>query len=608
MNYLYISHIRYVLVYTLLSLSFNTSHSQPGGFIDQLYVDVGGLNGVVGLTFDENGNMYTWTKSGKIYALVNGVLRQDPLLDISEEVGDWRDFGMLGVALNPAYLVNGRIYLMYVVDRHHLLYHKTALYNASADEYYNATIGRITRYTTPTPGNCFQPCYKFGDLLKQQPQDGSRPSFPDTCSSGQIDGSQYDLFAHSKPAFDWGRNGNSVSRVSVNGAVYNVGMGPVSGPQWGGNCSIGGAWYMGDEFPVKFQNTYFHADYGAKWIRHLGFDANDDPLFAKDFDLSNEPIMAIASDPLHGGLNYIKYGNEIREFVYNPTGNQPPVAKASADIKYGTDPLNVSFTGSSSSDPEGGELTYMWNFDDGSTSSQPNPIHTFTTELSSTFSKDIYPDCGNVCSLDLDVQINQPGTCDEAGSMEITVTGDGPEPEVRVINLITLEDIFDQVDSAPVGFYQIVATQGTCTDTAYAQILQPENCDLGTFTGLYSLQAREDPSGPLSVTLFDPAHNYDTVQTYRLQGNSNGSFTIQDIPSGNYVIGIKHDQFLQRIRSVMIEPQRESLVDFGSLQGGMPIMIIRSISLIFPCCSPPTASLVVMKDLISGQILMHPEA
>ncbi len=54
---------------------------------------------------------------------------------------------MLGLALDPDFLENGHLYLLYVVDRHHLLYAGTPEYDPKVDEFNAATIGRVTRYT-----------------------------------------------------------------------------------------------------------------------------------------------------------------------------------------------------------------------------------------------------------------------------------------------------------------------------------------------------------------------------------------------------------------------------------------------------------------------------
>ncbi len=101
----------------------------------------------VGLTFAADGRMLVWEKGGRVWTVENGVKLPTPLIDIVEEVGDWSDFGLLGVALDPQFLVNGRIYLMYVVDYHHLAHYGTPQYSPTFNEYNHDTIVRITRYT-----------------------------------------------------------------------------------------------------------------------------------------------------------------------------------------------------------------------------------------------------------------------------------------------------------------------------------------------------------------------------------------------------------------------------------------------------------------------------
>ncbi|UWX56073.1 PKD domain-containing protein [Maribacter litopenaei] len=59
--------------------------------------------------------------------------------------------------------------------------------------------------------------------------------------------------------------------------------------------------------------------------------------------------------------------------------NGAPIAVATADISEGTVPLEVSFTGDQSTD-DVGISTYSWDFGDGSSSSDMNPIHTFVGE------------------------------------------------------------------------------------------------------------------------------------------------------------------------------------------------------------------------------------
>jgi glucose/arabinose dehydrogenase/PKD repeat protein len=105
----------------------------------------------VGLTFTSDGRLIVWEKAGKIWMVENNI--KSLKLDISEEVGNWNDHGLLGFALDPRFQTNGYVYLLYAVDRHHLMKFGTSSYNQTSNEYNKATIGRLTRYTArPSDG------------------------------------------------------------------------------------------------------------------------------------------------------------------------------------------------------------------------------------------------------------------------------------------------------------------------------------------------------------------------------------------------------------------------------------------------------------------------
>ena len=137
-----------LLTFFTFTFSLRSQTLEPN-FSDVLVM--GGWNQPVGATFDANGRLYVWEKSGKVWIVQNGVRLATPLIDISPEVGNWRDHGCLGFALDPNFLSNGYIYLMYLVDRHHLMNFGTPAYSASSDEYFAASIMRITRYTASGP-------------------------------------------------------------------------------------------------------------------------------------------------------------------------------------------------------------------------------------------------------------------------------------------------------------------------------------------------------------------------------------------------------------------------------------------------------------------------
>jgi len=84
--------------------------SLPTGFSEQA---IGGTwNEAVGLLFEDDGRMYVWERAGRVWIVENGVKSSSPLIDIHEEAGGWRDFGLLGFALDPNFRANGYIYLL----------------------------------------------------------------------------------------------------------------------------------------------------------------------------------------------------------------------------------------------------------------------------------------------------------------------------------------------------------------------------------------------------------------------------------------------------------------------------------------------------------------
>ncbi|RMG57001.1 MAG: PKD domain-containing protein, partial [Bacteroidetes bacterium] len=117
----------------------------PQDITDQLVLD--GLGAPVGLTFDQTERIYVWTKAGRVILIEDGEKLPDPLIDIGEEVATYGDHGLLGFALHPNFRQNGYFYLLYAVDRHHLLYYGTPDYDPDANLPEAATIGRVCRYT-----------------------------------------------------------------------------------------------------------------------------------------------------------------------------------------------------------------------------------------------------------------------------------------------------------------------------------------------------------------------------------------------------------------------------------------------------------------------------
>ena len=67
--------------------------------------------------------------------------------------------------------------------------------------------------------------------------------------------------------------------------------------------------------------------------------------------------------------------NTLTQTDYITVNYPPPIAKFTANITNGTAPLSIQFNDNST----GNITSYNWNFGDGSTSTQENPTHTYTT-------------------------------------------------------------------------------------------------------------------------------------------------------------------------------------------------------------------------------------
>jgi PKD repeat protein len=70
--------------------------------------------------------------------------------------------------------------------------------------------------------------------------------------------------------------------------------------------------------------------------------------------------------------------NPVARITIQNTYNQSPIAVINTDLVSGDAPLNVNFDAMSSNDPDGTISTYLWNFGDGSTSTEPSISHTYT--------------------------------------------------------------------------------------------------------------------------------------------------------------------------------------------------------------------------------------
>jgi glucose/arabinose dehydrogenase len=198
-----------------------------------------------------------------------------------------------------------------------------------------------------------------------------------------------------------------------------------------GSTAIGGAFYTGERYPVEYRGNFFFADYSARWIDRVVFDASGTPQFIQQFAAGFQGPTAIEHGP--DGLLYVVEFNAGRITRINYNG---PLAKASATPTSGYSPLSVQF--SSAGSQGSGDLSYSWAFGDGATSTQANPSHTYVVSGVQTFTATLTVTASGSSASD---------------SVTITVGSTPPTPVIS-----------SPPDGAPVAVGDTITFTGSATD------------------------------------------------------------------------------------------------------------------------------------------------
>lgn len=195
------------------------------------------------------------------------------------------------------------------------------------------------------------------------------------------------VFEHKRPVFDYFHHSTGESRKKTydeNGDpsvefLYSSDFNDEE-HKFGGLCIIGGTWYDGDNFPEKFQNSYFFADFDMDWIKSLKLDSSNGIQKINDFSISpaTNDMLDMNVNPENGKLYYIDYhGGKIVEISYK---DSQPEAIITSDKKYGYTPFTVNFSAEKTKNPvDSLDLLYEWEFDDGTVDTGMNISYNFTS-------------------------------------------------------------------------------------------------------------------------------------------------------------------------------------------------------------------------------------
>lgn len=204
-----------------------------------------------------------------------------------------------------------------------------------------------------------------------------------------------------------------------------------------GGSIIGGPEHPGAPYPEGFRGALFFGDYSQGFIRYLERDGGG-ALVSRSFatDWSGTDLELTP----RGDLAYADVGDfssgtgSIRRIAYSA-----PVARISAAPTYGPAPLGVTFDAGGSTAPNGGSLTYRWEFGDGTTSTARRPPpHTYpngsytarltvTTASGATASETVRISAGNTPPRP---QIAAPADGSTyRGGQTIPLSGEAPDAE-----------------------------------------------------------------------------------------------------------------------------------------------------------------------------------
>ena len=177
-----------------------------------------------------------------------------------------------------------------------------------------------------------------------------------------------------------------------------------------GSCAVGGLPYAGGPYPPEYEGRAFFADFAADWLRTLELDAQLQPVAVHDFGEALGAVIDLQLHPLTGELYYLALdvdSGAIFRLRYGP--NASPVAVAAAAPTSGDAPLAVAFDGSGSSDPDGDEITWTWDFGDGSPPAEgSSPLHVYTAEGLHVARLTVQDSTGLAASAEVPVVVGDP--------------------------------------------------------------------------------------------------------------------------------------------------------------------------------------------------------
>ncbi|MEP2058231.1 MAG: PKD domain-containing protein, partial [Maribacter litoralis] len=178
--------------------------------------------------------------------------------------------------------------------------------------------------------------------------------------------------------------------------------------------------YTIDELQVSFDSSSSTDDNG---IVSYFWDFGD----GNTSDEPNPIHVYAASDTYNVSLTVTDADGKVDTSAANISvaGNGIPIAVATADVLEGDAPLTVSFNGSESSD-DNDVASYLWDFGNGETSNEMNPVYTFDDANVYEVILTVSDAEGQTHSTSLTITVNEPNLAPVAIANADIVSGEAP--------------------------------------------------------------------------------------------------------------------------------------------------------------------------------------
>ena len=170
-----------------------------------------------------------------------------------------------------------------------------------------------------------------------------------------------------------------------------------------GGCVTGGAFYPEIAgWPKSFIGSYLFSEYAQGGIYQItkgsgcAWPKCDPPVPEYEAKVLSgaQRVTSMQFGPYKGGtaLYYVTRGNDgsretsgLHRLSHTGSDNRSPTAVMNTDVSFGFSPLVVTFQSKGSSDPDGDELSFMWDLDGDGSFDSTDPSPSFTYEKSGTY-------------------------------------------------------------------------------------------------------------------------------------------------------------------------------------------------------------------------------